>query len=65
MPAILVSILKWLFVTVIVPMITKWIEARTKVQKRVAKYKAKKSEAIKKAEEFEKNPTDDNRNSLP
>jgi hypothetical protein len=65
MPAALVTLLKLLFTYVVLPMITKYFETRAKVKKKVEAYKAKKADAIKKADEFENNPTDDGRNSLP
>lgn len=65
MSAILISILKWFVITVIIPIVEKWVAAKVKVQKKVSAYKEKKKNAVKNAEEYEKNPTDDTRNDLP
>lgn len=45
--------------------IGKWIAAQQVAHKKVSDYHETKKEAIKKAQEYEKNPTADNRDDVP
>jgi hypothetical protein len=65
MPAAVISILKWLVTTILVPLAEKWIAAWLK-----SKEKAKKLRDIVKGnkakeEAYEKDPSDDNFSNLP
>ena len=59
MPAILSAVLKWLATAIILPLIEKWIAGITIANKKIATYKEKKAEAIKKGNEVETNPNAD------
>jgi hypothetical protein len=65
MQAALIAIGKWLITAIIVPMVEKAVAAYLKSREKINRYKANKQDAKDKAEAYEKNPTDSNRNDLP
>lgn len=65
MPAILVSICKWLFLTVILPLIEKAIAGYYASKQKASSFKKKKEEIIKKVDDFENNPSSDTFSKLP
>lgn len=52
-------------IDVVLAAIGKWVAAQAEAHKKVSDYHEAKKEAIKKAQEYEKNPTADNRDDVP
>lgn len=65
MQAILISSLKWLVTTILLPIVQNWVAAYFAAKKKIADYKETKAQAVKKAETYEQDPSSDNANNMP
>lgn len=65
MPAWLISVLKWIAITFIAPMIQKWVEQWHKQRERAKKLKDRITKNEAKTEAYEKDPSDSNFDQLP
>jgi hypothetical protein len=65
MQAALISLLKWVAATILVPLIQKWVAAYFKSKEKLKKLRKKKQENEVKTENYEKDPSDSNFGNLP